>query len=56
MKLSKMKDEFVNTKEQLNQTVLAKEVLEQEKREVGKYNVLSEKNILYILYIYVQNF
>ncbi len=36
-KLSKIKDDLVNTKEQLNQTVLAKEVLEQEKREVGKY-------------------
>ena len=35
-KLSKIKDDLVNTKEQLNQTVLAKEVLDQEKREVGK--------------------
>ena len=35
-KLSKVKDDLVNTKEQLNQTVLSKEVLEQEKREVGK--------------------
>ena len=37
-KLSKVKDDLVNTKEQLNQTVLAKEVLEQEKREVGRYH------------------
>ena len=44
-KLSKIKDDLVNTKEQLNQTVLSKEVLEQEKREVGKkYFIWFEKN------------
>ena len=36
LKLSKVKDDLVNTKEALNQTQLAREVLDQEKAEVGK--------------------
>ena len=35
-KLSKLREEFVNTKENLNKTQLDKDVLEQEKAEIGK--------------------